>query len=145
MFLTNHFHLSEFTDSAVADAHNIDNTPSPEIISNLQHLCQQVLEPLRQWANQPIIINSGYRCPLLNQLVGGVSNSQHQTGQAADIRLPNKATGQKYAEFILENCPFDQLLFEHNNNGTYWLHVSCKRNGYRQIFHPHFNSHKSLV
>ena len=69
-------------------------------------------------------------------VVGCVSNSQHQTGEAADIRLPDKATGQLYAEFILEHCRFDQLLFEQNSKGTCWLHVSCKRKGNRQMFKP---------
>ena len=112
----------------LADANGIDNIPSLAVVSNLQYLCQQVLEPLRLWADQPVIINSGYRCSRLNQLVGGVTNSQHLTGEAADIRLPDKATGQRYAEFILENCRFDQLLFEHHSSGTYWLHVSCCKN-----------------
>jgi 3-methyladenine DNA glycosylase Tag len=43
----------------------------------------------------------------------------------------------------LENCRFDQLLFEHHSSGTYWLHVSCKREGNRQIFRPNFNVQKS--
>jgi len=134
--LTKHFYLSEFIRSGVAQAHGIGNTPSLEVVSNLQYLCQQVLEPLRLWADCPIVINSGYRCPELNRLVGGVPNSQHQTGEAADIRLPDKVTGQRYAEFILENCRFDQLLFERTSSGTCWLHVSCKRQGNRQMFRP---------
>ena len=134
--LTTHFYLSEFTRSTTAQSKGIDNTPSLEVVSNLQYPCQQVLEPLRIWIGKPVVINSGYRCARLNQLVGGVSNSQHQTGQAVDIRLPDKATGQLYAEFILEHCRFDQLLFEHNYKGTCWLHVSCCRKSNRQMYRP---------
>ena len=134
--LTTHFTLSEFIRSEKAQSKGIDNTPSLEAVSNLQYLCQQVLEPLRVWLGKPVVINSGYRCSQLNQLVGGVSNSQHLTGEAADIRLPDKATGQLYAEYILEHCRFDQLLFEQNAKGTCWLHVSCKRKGNRQMFRP---------
>ena len=133
--LTKHFTLSEFIRSEKAQANGIDNTPSLEAVSNLQYLCQQVLEPLRLWAGRPVVINSGYRCPHLNQLVGGVPNSQHQTGEAADIRLPDKATGQLYAEYIHEHCRYDQLLFESNGHSQ-WLHVSCKRKGNRQMFKP---------
>lgn len=133
--LTKHFTLSEFIRSEKAQANGIDNTPSLGAVSNLQNLCQQVLEPLRLWVGRPIVINSGYRSPQLNQLVGGVKNSQHQTGEAADIRLPDKATGQLYAEYILEYCRFDQLLFE-SNGRCQWLHVSCKREGNRQMFRP---------
>ena len=139
--LTKHFNLSEFIRSSVADVHHIDNTPTLEVVSNLQYLCQQVLEPLRLWIDKPVMINSGYRSPLLNEKVGGVKNSQHQTGEAADIRIPDKATGMLYAEYILENCRFDQLLFEssckpNGESSTYWLHVSCKRKGNRQMFRP---------
>ena len=134
--LTTHFTLSEFTRSETAQAKGIDNTPSLEAVSNLQYLCQQVLEPLRVWLGKPVVINSGYRSSQLNQLVGGVSNSQHLTGEAADIRLPDKATGQLYAEYILEHCRFDQLLFEQNAKGTCWLHVSCKRKDNRQMYRP---------
>lgn len=133
MKLTEHFHLSEFVRSSVATAHGIDNTPSAEVVGNLQYLCQQVLEPLRQWAGGPVIINSGYRCPRLNRLVGGVEDSQHLTGEAADIRLPDRAAGLRYAGFIRTRCRFDQLLLERNAGGTCWLHVSCKRAGNRAM------------
>ena len=77
--LTPHFKLSEFTKSSTATARKIDNTPSQEVISNLQALCQNVLEPLREYFNCPIIIDSGYRSPALNKAVGGVANSQPAT------------------------------------------------------------------
>lgn len=88
--LSKHFKLSEFTRSDTASRYYIDKTPSLEVVSNLQHLCQQVLEPLREWMNEPITISSGYRCPQLNShpSVKGVANSQHLKGEAADIRIP---------------------------------------------------------
>lgn len=138
--LTRHFMLSEFTKSSTAEAHGIDNTPSLEVVSNLQYLCREVLEPLREWMNEPIIISSGYRCPKLNKAVGGVSKSQHLTGEACDIHLPSKDIGRRYAEFILDNCRFDQMLFETDSNGTSWLHVSIKQNGKnRQTYIPNYS------
>lgn len=135
MNLTEHFTLAEFTRSQTADAHGIDNTPTLQTVSNLQHLCQQVLEPLRLWAGRPITINSGYRCPQLNTLVGGVPNSQHQRGEAADIHLSDKATGRLYAQYIRDNCLFDQLILE-TNGLDHWLHVSCRRTGNRHSYNP---------
>lgn len=132
--LTRHFMLSEFLRSSTAESNGIDNTPSLEVVSNLQHLCQEVLEPLRNWMNEPIRINSGYRSPALNKAVGGATSSQHLSGEAADIRIPSKDTGQKYIDFILDNCRFDQLLYEHDSQGHTWLHVSCKRSGNRQNY-----------
>ena len=60
-YLTPHFRLSEFTRSATAQARGIDNTPTEEIASNLRHLCENVLEHLRQHFGEPITISSGYR------------------------------------------------------------------------------------
>ena len=105
--LTPHFKLSEFIKSSTATARKIDNTPSQEVISNLQVLCQNVLEPLREYFNCPIIIGSGYRSPALNKAVGGVANSQHMTGEAADIHLPDNATGRKWFLWMMDNLKFD--------------------------------------
>lgn len=44
------------------------------------------LEELRKAiGNKPIIITSGYRCSIHNSRVGGVKNSQHLQGKAADL------------------------------------------------------------
>ena len=128
--LTPHFSLNELTASATALRFNINNTPSEAEIKNLEHLCQRVLEPLRK-AFGPIYINSGYRCEQLNALVGGVGNSQHLWGEAADIRLPNTAMGREYYRFILQRGEYDQLLFEHSRYGRQWLHVSLCRESER--------------
>ena len=140
--LSEHFKLSEFTRSATATARKIDNTPSQEVISNLKVLCQNVLEPLRAFAQQPIIISSGYRCPKLNSAVGGVYSSQHTLGEACDIRLPvSKHTTQRdgkahtdkevlnsWFDWIVTNTDFDQAIIETANGKDFWIHVSCRRN-----------------
>lgn len=139
--LTRHFMLSEFTKSSTANSHGIPNVPNLEQVSNLQYLCREILEPLREWMNEPITISSGFRCPKLNKAVGGVSNSQHLSGEAADIHLPSKEIGRRYAEFILENCRFDQMLFETNSQGISWLHVSIKQDGNnRQTYKPNYKA-----
>lgn len=45
------------------------------------------LEKLRSKVNHPIIITSGYRCPLHNKQVGGAKMSQHLFGNAVDIKI----------------------------------------------------------
>jgi len=37
----------------------------------------------------PVVVTSGYRCPVHNEAVGGVNNSQHIYGRAADIYVPS--------------------------------------------------------
>lgn len=124
--LTEHFTLREFTYSPTAVADDIDNTPSLQSIINLQQLCVHVLEPLRQYFNRPVQIGSGYRCDVLNKRVGGVTNSQHRQGMAADIHLPDNIVGQAWFNWIKSNCVFDQLIWEKASPDSkrYWIHVS---------------------
>lgn len=83
---TPHFSELEFTESATAEKHGIDNTPPPEAVGNLRRLCGHTLEPLRLALGLPIIITSGYRCKALNDIISHHSNrSQHLTGCAADF------------------------------------------------------------
>lgn len=132
--LTPHFKLSEFTKSSTATARKIDNTPSEQVISNLKLLCEQVLEPLRVHFNCPIIIGSGYRSPALNKAVGGVKNSQHMPGEAADIHLPDNETGRKWFLWMMDNLKFDQLIMEKSTptSTRCWIHVSFSRHRCRQ-------------
>ena len=137
--LTEHFSLEEFTRSSTAQQSGICNTPSIEAISNLQNLCQEVLEPLRLHYGKPIHISSGYRCKELNNKVGGVKNSQHMKGEAADLLVPSVKIAKEWFEWIHQNCRnYDQCILERNKNGKYWLHVSARRNlwmNQHQAFH----------
>ena len=112
--LSPHFMLSEFLN---LEKHP-DNLPTPQVVFNLKYGCLYLLEPARQVVG-PIIINSGFRNPRTNTLVGGVKNSQHLLGQAADIRPKDPQQFQHLVDF-LRNCPYtDQLL-----TGPGWLHIS---------------------
>ena len=128
MKLSKNFTLEEFIHSNTAERMGIDNVPKDEkVVENLRSLCLEVLQPLRDYVGAPVHINSGYRCPELNMAVGGVKNSQHCRGEAADIRIVSPKQGREWAAWIEDNCRFDQMLLERNKNGAVWLHVSCKR------------------
>lgn len=45
------------------------------------------LDRMRRRFGKPIIVNSGIRCPDHNREEGGVKNSSHLSGKAADIRV----------------------------------------------------------
>lgn len=116
------FTLAELTRSETAARHKINNTPPAAIIKNLQYGVDMVLDPLRRLYGKPIKINSGYRCPQLNKLVGGVTNSWHQEGNAADIHIES-ADEAKILFSNLQKLPsVDTLLFEHSKTAQ-WLHV----------------------
>ena len=80
-----YFSLSEFSHSDTAVSLGIDNTVPWEYIPKIQHLVERVLDPIREHWGLPILVTSGYRCPELNEEVGGVEESWHMDGCAADI------------------------------------------------------------
>lgn len=146
MKLTEHFTLEEFTASATADKYGFKTPPNDTQIANLRALCENVLEPLRAYANSPeckqslslspsqeipIHISSGFRSPKLNALVGGAPNSQHKTGEAADIRIPDIPTGNLWFEWMEDNLQFDQLIKERPTKTTksFWIHISFRKDG----------------
>lgn len=123
--VTMHFTIEELYASATAKAKGIDNKPSTQQMINLVYLAAYVLEPLRVAMKEPIKIGSGFRCERLNKAVGGVYNSQHMKGQAADLCIDGDIQkGRKWFNYIKNHLPFDQLIWEHNSKGTYWVHVS---------------------
>lgn len=127
--LSTHFSLAEMTRSATASKYRIDNAPSNAERDWLQFLCLNVLEPLRAFINRPITISSGYRCPALNRKVGGVANSRHLYGQAADIRILNKEDGLKIFNFLRTIKCVDAVLFENSKStGSRWIHVNVAPN-----------------
>lgn len=140
--LSEHFNLMEFERSSIAWAYDIDNTCPSRYVPVLQQLCKTILEPLRAFAGQPIIISSGYRCIALNVKVGGAYASQHTLGEAADIQIPKTAytawddnlrhtdmeTAEKWFSWLQTHTDFDQLIMETHNGRDYWIHVSCRKN-----------------
>lgn len=140
MKLTENFRLHEFTDSPTAEANGWDNRASVAVVANLQALCKNVLQPLRNHFNKPVKITSGYRCLELNKKVGGENSSAHLTGNAADLIIPGVELKEIF-EYIRENLRFDQLLLETNKKGSQWIHVSYYANRYnRKRANPNYKA-----
>lgn len=116
-----YFTIKELTKSSTATAKGIDNTPSEDIVNNLTNLVDNVLDPLREWYGKPVYINSGYRCVKLNKAVGGVSNSYHVKGMAADIDMGDKEDNLPLFNYIKDNLQFTELGWE---GGGRWIHVA---------------------
>ena len=77
MKLTKNFNKSEFDCSCGCEM-------PKEVLINVQKLANQ-LQMLRDKVGVSIKINSAYRCPKHNKAIGGVLNSQHILGKAADV------------------------------------------------------------
>lgn len=120
--LSPNFTLEEFT----RNGHGIDNVPNAMQIKNMEFLCDNVLEPLREHYGHPVVITSGYRCPELNKAVGGADNSQHTKGEAADLHILGVRNDDVW-NFIKEHLAFDQLIAERlrqQDGAAGWIHCS---------------------
>jgi len=127
MQLTTHISLTEATKSNTAERLGIDNFPNSYILSKMQETATQLFEPLRIFVGEPIYISSFYRSPELNKVIGGSSQSQHCKGEAIDIDdvYSNRYTNADYFNYIKENLPFDQLIWEFGDDESpSWVHMS---------------------
>ena len=78
------------------------------------------LEELRKQLGLPIIITSGYRCPKHNKEVGGVEDSQHLYGNAADIKV--KRVTPEMVGIFAEDVGFSYVKVYRS-----WVHVDVRR------------------
>jgi zinc D-Ala-D-Ala carboxypeptidase len=127
MKLTQHFTLNELTHSSTAQRLKLDNTPTPEALASLLYTAE-MLERIRSTLGVPIVVTSGYRGPVVNRAVGGVSSSDHMTGQAADIVAPRYGTPHAVASLLaplVSTLGIGQLILE-GVGGKQWVHVSTR-------------------
>lgn len=126
---TKNFSYDELIASATAKRLGLDNTPSEEEKEKLRQLAEDILQPIRDAWRAPIIVNSAYRSEAVNKAVGGVKNSQHRLGEAADITIGGKERNRKLFNFIYKlinqgKIRVGQLIDEYNYS---WIHVSLPR------------------
>lgn len=130
-----YFTLKEFTRSSTADKLGFYNNPLQSDINNLDKLVNNILDPLREEWGSPIIITSGYRVPRLNEAVGGVKNSHHLYGKAADI-VPENGKFDDFAKFLkkwLGDKNFCQCIIEKKGNSR-WIHISYDEDNNKKQF-----------
>ena len=135
MKLSKNFTLEELIFSVTANNHGINNTPNAEAKAALKRLAVEVLQPIRDAWGKPIVVSSGYRCTRLNAMIGGVKNSQHILGQAADIKASNPSENGKLHALIKRmvkagQIKVGQLIWEYGTKtNPKWVHVSLPRVG----------------
>ena len=127
--------LKELLFSETATRLGIDNSPTDQILINLQTLIYEVIEPIiNQFGD--IKITSGYRSPELCKAIGSSPTSQHAFGMAVDcevLGVPNK----ELADWVVNHLEFDQCILEfwkpeEVNSG--WVHISYNKAGNRKMY-----------
>ena len=121
--ISKNFSFSEFEKSEKAEELGIMNViPTARVRDSIQALVINVLQPLRAAWGSELVINSGYRCPELNEAVHGEIDSQHLKGEAADVRCYNPLKLARLA--VKLRLPFDQMGLY-----TSFVHFSHKLGG----------------
>lgn len=119
--ITKNFSLDEMIFSDVAIRNGILNLPNTYQRISLERLCKYILQPIRDHYKRPVIVLSGYRCPLLNTLVNGSKDSQHMRGEVGDIIIRKIKPRDIWTWLILySGLDYDQVILEFN----IWIHVS---------------------
>ena len=131
MQLSTNLSLAEMVNSSTAKRKGISNQPTEQHLSAMKLLALRIFQPIREHFGVPIHISSGYRSAALNKAIGGASSSQHSKGEAIDIDMDNTdITNAEVFNFIRENLPFDQLLWEFGTaENPDWVHVSYSPTG----------------
>jgi hypothetical protein len=145
--MTQSFSIKELTYSDTAIRLGIDNTPTDEILINLQNVVQFILEPVSNNFDSQIVITSGYRSPALCQAIGSKPTSQHTFGMAVDFEIlgiPNK----EVSDWIVNHLDFDQVILEfwkpeEANSG--WVHISYNKGNNRKMYLRAFKSNSRIV
>ena len=124
--ISKHISYKEGIRSTTADRLGIDNKPGQVELVNMEVIAERIFEPLREWVDGPIRINSFYRSPKLNKAIGGSKRSQHIEGRAMDIDdTYGHKTNAEMFNFIKQNLDFDQMIWEFGtDDNPNWVHVS---------------------
>ena len=129
MNLSKNFTLQELIYSDTAIRMGIDNKPNDETIENLKILCENILQPIRDFYGMPVSVSSGYRSAELCKAIGSSSTSQHTRGEAADFEIFD-LHNKDLSDWIVSNLDFDQCILEFWNitdPNSGWVHCSFSK------------------
>ena len=134
--ISKHISYKEAVGSNYAKKYGIKNKPNEEQVDNMQLLAEKVFEPLREWVDAPIKVNSMFRSLELNTALKGSKTSSHMKGEAMDITSmacgkENCKSNLEMFHWIKDNLEFDQLIWEFGSEPK-WLHVSYNKDKNRK-------------
>jgi hypothetical protein len=130
--ISKHISYKEAVGSNYAKQKGIKNKPNEEQVENMKLLAEEVFEPLREWVDAPIKVNSMFRSLELNTALKGSKTSSHMNGEAMDITSIGGKSNLEMFHYIKDNLCFDQLIWEFGKEPK-WLHVSFSKNNRQQV------------
>jgi len=129
--ISKHISYKEAVGSNYAKQYGIKNKPDDEQVENMQLLAEKVFEPLREWVDAPIKVNSMFRSLELNSALKGSKTSSHLKGEAMDITSMGGKSNLEMFHYIRKALDFDQLIWEFGKEPK-WLHVSYNKDKNRK-------------
>ena len=129
--ISKHISYKEAVGSNYAKQKGISNKPNEEQVENMKLLAKEVFEPLREWVDAPIKVNSMFRSKELNSAIKGSLKSSHLNGEAMDITSMGGKSNLEMFHYIKDNLCFDQLIWEFGKEPK-WLHVSYNKDNNRK-------------
>ena len=129
--ISKHISYKEAVGSNYAKQKGISNKPNEEQVENMKLLAEKVFEPLREWVDAPIKVNSMFRSLELNTALKGSKTSSHMKGEAMDITSMGGKSNLEMFHYIKDNLDFDQLIWEFGKEPK-WLHVSFNKDNNRK-------------
>ena len=129
--ISKHISYKEAVGSNYAKQKGISNKPNEEQVENMKLLAEEVFEPLREWVDAPIKVNSMFRSLELNTALKGSKTSSHMKGEAMDITSMGGKSNLEMFHWIKDNLCFDQLIWEFGKEPK-WLHVSFNKDNNRK-------------
>ena len=129
--ISKHISYKEAVGSNYAKQKGIKNKPNEEQVENMKLLAEKVFEPLREWVDAPIKVNSMFRSLELNTALKGSKTSSHMNGEAMDITSMGGKSNLEMFHWIKDNLCFDQLIWEFGKEPK-WLHVSYNKDNNRK-------------
>ena len=116
--LSAHFFYKSLIITEHRDFIDMNATEGKQYIENMRRLCNEILEPIVVLLGEIPTISSCFRCPRLNAVIGGATNSQHMKAEAADklYKIPLK---DAFNKIMASQIPYSQLIFEFGS----WVHA----------------------
>jgi len=130
--ISKHISYKEAVGSNYAKQKGIKNKPNEQQVENMKLLAEKVFEPLREWVDAPIKVNSMFRSLELNTALKASKTSSHMKGEAMDITSMGGKSNLEMFHWIKDNLCFDQLIWEFGKEPK-WLHVSFSKNNRQQV------------
>ena len=121
--ISKHISYKEAVGSNYAKQKGIKNKPNEEQVENMKLLAEKVFEPLREWVDAPIKVNSMFRSLELNTALKGSKTSSHMKGEAMDITSMGGKSNLEMFHYIKETLILTSLYgnLEKNQNGCTFL------------------------